>query len=118
MGRAAKGGELLRAAQWLGVTSAALGQRGWKSASAARIPAVMDDSPDWLIAAGENQGKKRAKQQRRRAQQRTASRLGIHLRAVKDRDIRPTDVEELPAAQPEYRATQLAQRAFGADGGC
>ncbi len=55
MGAAAKRSELKRAAQILDVTSTTLRQRGWKTASGARIQAVTEDPPDWLIAARENQ---------------------------------------------------------------
>jgi hypothetical protein len=107
----AKLGELKRAAQMLGVTTA-LRQHGWKTASPARVQAVMDDRPDWLIAARENRRKKRAKQQRYRAHRSTASRLGIAVRAVKERGIRPDDVEELLATQPDWLvAEQQRQQA-------
>ena len=110
MGGAAKCSELKRAAQILGVTSTTLRQHGWKTASAARIQAVTDDPPDWAIAARENQREKRARQQRRRAFQGTASRLGIQLRAVKERDVRPTDVEGLLAAQPGWLVAEQQRR--------
>ena len=58
----AKMGELERAARrMLGVTSSTLRQRGWSTASPARVQAVRDDRPDWLIAARENRGGRRAK---------------------------------------------------------
>jgi hypothetical protein len=47
----AKMGELKRAAQQLGVTSTTLRQHGWKTASPARVKAVRDNPPDWLLAA-------------------------------------------------------------------
>jgi 2-hydroxychromene-2-carboxylate isomerase len=93
----AKMGELKRAAQMLGVTSTTLRQYGWKTASAARVQAVTDDPPDWLIAAGENRCKKRARQRRRREQQSTARRVGIAVRAGKERHIKPADVVGLRA---------------------
>ena len=96
----------------LGVTSTTLRQHGWKTASPARVQAVMDDPPDWLIGARENQRKKRAKQQRYRAHQSTAGRLGITVRAVKERGIRPDHVEELLATQPDWLvAEQQRQQA-------
>jgi hypothetical protein len=110
MGEAAKRSELKRAAQILGVTSTTLRQHGWKTASGARIQAVAEDPPDWLIAARENQRKERAKEQRRRAHQSTASRLSIQLRAVKERDVRSTDAEELLAAQPGWLVAEQQRR--------
>lgn len=108
----AKMGELKRAAQMLGVTSTTLRQRGWGTASPARVQAVMDDPPDWLIVARENRRNKRVRQQKRRVDQSTASRLGIAIRAVKERDVRPTDVEGLLVAQPGWLiAEQQRQQA-------
>ena len=108
----ARMGELKRAAKVLVVTSTTLRQHGWSTASTARIQAAMDDPPDWLIAARQNRSKKRAKQQRRRVDQSTASRLGTAVRAVKERGIRPTDVEELLAARPVWLlAEQQRQQA-------
>jgi putative resolvase len=74
-GLMAKMGELKRTAQTVGVTSSTLRQHGWKTASPARVQAVMNDPPEGLTAARENQRKKFAKQQRRRAQRGAASRL-------------------------------------------
>jgi hypothetical protein len=109
----AKMGELKRAAQMLGVTCAPLRQHGWKSASPARVQAVKDDPPDWLIAAGENRRKKRAQRRRRRERQSTASCLGIAVRVVKDRDIMPAHVAGLLAAPPDWLvAEQQRQRAY------
>jgi len=61
------GSQLKRAAQLLGITSTTSRQHGWRTASAARIQTVMDDPPDRLIAARENQRQKRAKARRHRA---------------------------------------------------
>jgi hypothetical protein len=97
----AKMGELKRAAQMVGVPSTTLRQHGWKSASPARVQAVADDLPDWLIAARENRCKKRARQRRRREQQSTARRVGIAVRAVKQRHITPADVVGLRAGPPD-----------------
>ena len=110
MGEAAKRSELKRAAQILGVTSTTLRQHGWKTASGARIQAATEDPPDWLIAARENQRKKRAKEQRRLAHQSTASRLSIQLRAVKERNVRSTDVEEMLAAHPGWLVAVAEQQ--------
>ncbi len=95
-------GELQRAAQTLGVTRSTLRRHGWKTASRARVQAVMDDPADWLTAARQNQRQKFAKQQRRRAQRGAGSPLGIQLRAVKERGIGPADVGELLATQPDW----------------
>ena len=104
------GNQLKRAAQLLGVTSTTLRQHSWRTASAARIQAGMEDPPDRLIAARENQRQKRAKAQARRAHQSTASRLGIAVRAVKERDVRPNDGEELLAAQPGWLVAEQQRR--------
>lgn len=107
----AKLGELKRAAETLGVTSSTLRQHGRKTASPARVQAVMNDPPDWLTAARENQRKQIAKQQRRRAQRGgAASRLGIQLRAVKERGIGPADVAELLATQPDWLVAEQQRR--------
>lgn len=53
MGRPTKMGELKRAARQLGVTSTTLREQGWKTASPARIQAVMGNLPDWLAVAQE-----------------------------------------------------------------
>ena len=105
----AKMGELKRAAQMLGVTSTTL-RHGWKTASPARVQAVTDNPPDWLIAARENRCKKRAQQRRRREQQSTARRLEIAVRAVKERHITPADVAGLRAAPPDWLMAEQQRR--------
>lgn len=107
MGRA-KMGELKRAAQQLGVTSTTLRQQGWRAASPERIKAVGENPPDWLVSAREC----RAEQQRRREVNRTASRLGIQRRAVKDHNINLGAIEDLLADPPDWlRAEQERRRA-------
>lgn len=112
MGQPAKMGELKRAAQQLGVTSTTLREQGWKTASPARIQAAKDNPPDWLAGARERRRKKRARQQVLRDCKTTASRLGIQLRAVRERDIKPREVEDLLAARPDWLlAGQQRQKA-------
>jgi hypothetical protein len=107
----AKMGELKRAAQLLGVGTAALRQQGWSTASPARVEATMDDPPEWLIAARQNRRKKDIRQHRRRETQRTARQLGIAVRVVKERGVTPADVAGLLAAQPDWLvAAQQRQR--------
>ncbi|MDT5350376.1 MAG: hypothetical protein QOH91_3663 [Mycobacterium sp.] len=98
----AKMGELKRAAQLLGVGTAALRQQGWSTASPARVEATMDDPPDWLIAARQNRRKKDIRQHRRRETRCTARRLGIAVHVVKERGITPAEVAGLLAAQPDW----------------
>ena len=106
----AKMGELKRAAQTLGVTSSTLRQHGWKTAAPARVQAALDDRPDWLTAAREFHRNRFAKHQRRRAGQGAASRLGIQLRAVKERGVGADDVEDLLAAQPDWLVAEQRRR--------
>ena len=106
----AKMGELKRAAQTLGVTSSTLRQHGWKTAAPARVQAALDDRPDWLTAARESDRNRFAKHQRRRAGQGAASRLGIQLRAVKERGVGADDVEDLLAAQPDWLVAEQRRR--------
>jgi hypothetical protein len=105
-GLMAKMGEIKHAAQMLGVISTTLRQHGWKTASPARIEAVKGDPPDWLIAARDSQRKKCAERRRRRERQSAASRLGITVRVVTERDIAPADVDELLAAPPGWLVDQ------------
>jgi hypothetical protein len=98
----AKMGELKRAAKMLGITSSTLRQQGWSTASPERVQAVIDDPPHWLIVARENRRNERAKQQKRRVDQDTASRLGIAVRVVSERGISPADVEGLLAAPSDW----------------
>lgn len=109
MGRA-KMGQLKRAAQQLGVTSGVLRQHGWKSAPPARIEAVKDNASDWRAKARENRGKKRARQQMLRDRKTTATRLGIGVCAVKDRGIKPGDVDTLLAAAPQWLVAEQQRR--------
>ncbi|MQA60921.1 MAG: hypothetical protein GEU86_05390 [Actinophytocola sp.] len=110
MGRSKKMGELKRAAQQLGVTSTVLREQGWKTASPARIQTVRSDPPEWLITAREKHQHKRAKQLRKRTQKDTATRLGIQVRAVKERGIEPGDVSGLLAARPGWLVMEQERR--------
>jgi hypothetical protein len=94
-----KRGELERAARQLGVTSTILRQQGWKTASPARVEAAGDNPPDWLVAARERRHAKRAWKRRRRDRASTAARLGIQVRAVRDRGIKPGEAGGLLAAR-------------------
>jgi hypothetical protein len=98
----AKMAELNRAARMLGVTSSTLRQRGWKTASLERVHAVMDDPPDWLIAARENRSTKRDQRWRRCERHRIAGCLGVQVRAVRERGGTADDDEELLATQPDW----------------
>jgi hypothetical protein len=106
----AKMGELKRAAQQLGVTSTALRQHGWRTASPARVKAVRDNPPDWLLVARERRHEKRAQQRERRHRQNTAARLGVQVRVVKDRAIEPGEVEGLLAARPGWLIVEQERR--------
>jgi hypothetical protein len=110
----AKMRELKRAARQLGVTSTALRQQGWRTASPARVRAAREDPPDWLAAARE----RRPGKHQRRDRVSTAARLGIQPRAVRDRDIKPGEVGGLLAVRPgwliaeqERRRSQIAREA-------
>jgi len=98
----ARVGELKRAAQRLGVTSTTLRQQGWKTASPERIEAAEDDPPGWLTVARERRRAKRARQERLRDRKNTAARLEVQARAVRERDITPSEVEDLLAAPPDW----------------
>jgi hypothetical protein len=106
----AKMGELKRAARQLGVTSSTLCQHGWKTASSARVKAVRGNPPDWLVVARERRREKRAQQRERRDHKNTAARLGVQVRAVKDRDIKPGEVEGLLAARPGWLIVEQERR--------
>jgi hypothetical protein len=106
----ARMGELKRAAQQLGVSSTLLRQHGWKTASPERIRAVTDNPPDWLVEARDRRDVKRARQQRLRDRKDAAARLGIQVRAVAERDIRPEDVGDLLAALPEWLIAEQLRR--------
>ena len=110
MGSGAKVGELKRAAQQLGVTSTTLHEHGWKTASAERVQAVNDKPPTWLIEARERRRQKKARQRRLRDRKETASRLGVQVRAVKERDIKPSGIEGLLAAPPAWLIAEQARR--------
>ncbi len=98
----AKMGQLKHAAELLGVTSATLRQHGWRSASPARIQAVLDDPPGWLTVAREHNGNKRAKRHMRRLRHSTAERLDVAVAVVRQRGLRPSDVGALLAAPPDW----------------
>lgn len=106
----AKMGELKRAARQLGVTSTTLRQHGWKTASPARVKAVKDNPPDWLLAARERRHEKRAQQYERCDRKDTAALLGVQVRVVKDRDIKPGEVEGLLAARPGWLIVERERR--------
>jgi len=106
MGSGAKIGELKRAAQQLGVTRTTLREHGWKTTSAGRIDAVRNNPPRWLIEARERHRQKKARQRRLRDRKNTAARLGVQVRAVKERDIKPFEVEGLLAAPPAWLAAE------------
>ena len=106
----ARMGALKRAAQQLGISSTLLRQHGWKTASPERIRAVTDNPPDWLVEARDRRDVKRARQQRLRDRKDTAARLGIQVRAVAERDIRPEDVGDLLAALPEWLIAEQLRR--------
>jgi hypothetical protein len=106
----AKMGELKRAARQLGVTSTTLRQHGWKTASPARVKAVKDNPPDWLLVARERRRGKRARQRERRDHMNTAARLGVQVRVVRDRDIKPGEVGALLAARPGWLVVEQERR--------
>jgi hypothetical protein len=98
----AKMGELKRAAELLGVTSTALRQHGWRSASLECVTAVLDNPPDWLIIARERHGDTCAKRQMRRVGQGIVERLDVTVGIVREREISLGDVDGLLAAPPEW----------------
>jgi len=106
----ARVGELKRAAQRLGVTSTTLRQQGWKTASPERIEAAEDDPPDWLTVARGRRRAKRARQERLRDRKNTAARLEVQARAVRERDITPSEVEDLLAAPPDWLIAEQARQ--------
>ena len=106
----AKMGELRRAARQLGVTSTTLRRHGWKTASPARVKAVRDNPPDWLVVARERRHDKRARQRERRDHKNTAARPGVRVGVVKDRDIRPGMAGGLLAARPGWLIVERERR--------
>ena len=98
MGSGAKMGELKRAAQQLGVTSTTLREHGWKTASSERVQAVNDKPPQWLSEARDRRRQKKAGRRRLGDRKNIAGRLGVQVRAVKERDIKPPEVAGLLAA--------------------
>ncbi len=102
----AKMRELKRAARQLGVTSSTLRQHGWKTTSPARVKAARDNPPDWLAAARE----RRQAKHECRARADTAARLGVQVRAVKSRDIKPGEVGGLLAARPGWLIAEQERR--------
>jgi hypothetical protein len=106
----AKRSELKRAAQQLGITSTTLRQHGWKTASPEHVRAVKDDPPDWLLVARERRHAKRVQQRERRDLKNTAARLGVQVRVVKDRDIKPGEAGALLAARPSWLIVEQEQR--------
>ncbi|HEV7804881.1 MAG TPA: hypothetical protein VGO80_03625 [Solirubrobacteraceae bacterium] len=106
----AKMAELKRAAEQLGVTSMVLRQQGWATASPARVEAVKENPPDWLLAARQRRARKVAVQQRRRARKRVARRLGIQERAVRQYDIERAQIDGLLADPPQWLRAEQARR--------
>lgn len=104
--RQAKMRELKRAARQLGVTSTTLRQHGWKTASPARVKAARDNPPDWLAAARE----RRQEKHERRARADTTARLGVQVRAVRDRDIKPGEVGGPLAVRPGWLIAEQERR--------
>lgn len=89
MPRSAKMGELKRAAALLGVTSTALRQHGWKTASPARVQAALADPPGWLSIERERRNvqvdRDRSDAERRAAtESRQAEIDAAYWRALKD----------------------------------
>jgi hypothetical protein len=101
----AKMRELKRAARQLGVTSTTLRQHGWKTASPARVKAAGEYPPDWLAAAREH-----CRKRRRRDRASTAARLGVQVRVVRERDIKPGEVGGLLAARPGWLIAERERR--------
>ena len=103
-------GELKRAAGQLGVISTVLRGQGWKTASPAQVQAIQKDPPEWLLAARERRQAKQAARVRARERKRTAARLGVQLRAVKEHDILPDQVAGLLAARSGWLIAERARR--------
>jgi hypothetical protein len=87
-----------------------LRQHGWKTASPARVKAVKDNPPDWLIVARERRRDKRARQREHRGHVNTAARLEVQVRVVKDRSIGPGEVEGLLDARPDWLLVEQERR--------
>jgi hypothetical protein len=110
MGSGAKVGGLKRAARQLGVTSATLRGYGWRTASAGRIEAVKDNRAGWLAGARERRRHKRAGRCYLRGCKATVSGLGIGVRAVKERDITPSEAGGLLVSAPGLLAAGQERR--------
>src|SRR5262249_28135538 len=93
-----------------GVASTTLRQQGWKTASPERVRAVQDKPPEWLIEARERRRQQKARQRRLRDRKDTAARLGVQVRAVTERDIKPSEVKGLLAAPPAWLIAEQARR--------
>jgi len=71
---------------------------------------VKDKPPEWLIEARERRRQNKARQRRLRDRKNTAARLGVQVRAVKERDIKPSEVAGLLAAPPAGLIAEQARR--------
>ncbi len=104
-------GELKRAAKELGViNSTVLREQVWKLASPAWIEGVEEDPPDWLIVARQRRARNGGVRQRRRDRKRTAWRLCVTERVVKEHDIDPAQVEDLLATRPDWLLAEQSRR--------
>jgi hypothetical protein len=62
------------------------------------------------VVARERRREKRARQRERRDHKNTAARLGVQVRAVQDRDVKPGAVEGLLAARPGWLIVEQERR--------
>jgi hypothetical protein len=100
--------------------------RGWKTASPARVKAVQDYPTEWLIEARERRRKKRDLQRRQEQIEREATgQLRCELAGTLVTSFHEAWFQELKIDREQdaareagrYRASRLARRAFGGDGG-
>jgi hypothetical protein len=107
----AKMGELKRAAAMLGVTSSALRQQGWSTASQERVQKALDDAPEWLVAARGLHSARVSRRLQKRAERRVADRLGIGVRLVREHHVEASEVAALLSSPPTWLLEAQARRA-------
>lgn len=103
-------GELKRASRQLGVTGTTLRRQGWNTASPVRVKAVGDNPPGWLVAARVRRHDERARQHERCDRKDAAALLGVQVRVVKDRDIKPGEAGGLLADRPGWLTGERERR--------
>ncbi len=111
MARGAKMRELKVAALRLGVTSGVLRAQGWKTASEARVQAVEDERPGWLVEARDRRRRKLATIALPRQWSQTARRLGVSEGLVRSHGVGAQEVAGLLTDPPAWLVSERDRRA-------